>query len=49
MVPEVTVVGGNAIATPGQAMAHIINNYLIAIYMLIFVAGYWLSVSRRQT
>jgi len=49
MVPEVTLVGHQAIATPGAAMAHFINNYLIAIYMMIFVAGYWLSVSRRQT
>lgn len=30
-------------------MAHFVNNYAVFIYMLIFVMGYWLSVSRRQT
>ncbi|MCK9370011.1 hypothetical protein M0R04_08920 [Candidatus Dojkabacteria bacterium] len=38
-----------ALDSPQQYMAHFINNYLIFGYMLLFLSGYWLSVSRRQT
>ena len=49
VVPEGYVVAGTYYGTQGQYMGHFINNYLVAIYMLIFLLGYWLSVSRRQT
>lgn len=50
IIPEAGFPGvAYGLGSSQQYMAHFINNYLIFGYMALFLLGYWMSVSRRQT
>jgi len=41
--------GPEIYSTAQSGMAHLVNNYIIAMNMALVTIGYWFSVSRRQT